>query len=354
MTDIFVLGFDPVFLDVVVTPLDSQDNKLPDFPPIGEHVANTTVNMIPGGNSLNVARILTRLTSQVFFFGSFNHFFLELMKQNIPQLHCFSTKQKEPNVTVALQFQSGEIQMNAVKYDFNVSDITFSSLFYLCYSSIIPFSNIGLNTSGPALFDFLGNFFIDLNKHVQNISNIDDINHFNDQISSFLLKQNLFTNVSIDKTFLSDSVFNQRPFDLSQKIFYFDPSSLQNFSNWSWLQSFFVEKFAFLPGYKIISVNEHEFALLKDHGVDFEFLIKKENLFLIIHESQVVTIISQSFANKELVKVPELDKKKIISSVGAGDAFNAGLLLKFSKSHDIVAACTNGIKIAQQSLTNTW
>ena len=67
MSDLFVLGFDPVFLDIIVTPLDNSNAKLSKLPPVGEHVSNTDVQLVPGGNSLNVARILCKLSKKVFF-----------------------------------------------------------------------------------------------------------------------------------------------------------------------------------------------------------------------------------------------------------------------------------------------
>ncbi len=354
MKDIFVLGFDPVFLDIVVSPLDSHNNKLANFPPIGEHVTNTHVTMVPGGNALNVARILSLLTSHVFFFGAMDTSFLERINLNISKLTCFATSKREPNVTVALQFQTGEIQMNSVKSDFSINDITAHSLFYLSFSRIVPFSNIGLNTNGPALFDFIGSFFIELTNHFQDSSLIDNLINFRDFLSSYLNNNSILSKIAQNLSIPSDPLFNDFSLNLSQKIFYFDPSSLLTFGNWSWLQSFFVDKFPFLPGYKIISVNEHEFSLMSTNNIDFDFLLAQENVFVIIHESELVTILSKSINNKTILQVPHLAETDIVSSVGAGDAFNAGLLLEFSKSFDIVSACTNGITIAQKSLTNSF
>ena len=57
MHEVFVLGFDPIFLDIIVSPVDSHLNKISSLPKIGEHMSNTHIKMIPGGNGLNFARV---------------------------------------------------------------------------------------------------------------------------------------------------------------------------------------------------------------------------------------------------------------------------------------------------------
>ena len=180
------------------------------------------------------------------------------------------------------------------------------------------------------------------------------MSNFNDFVSSFINDHAILSTISQDLSIPDDPLFNDFSLNVSNKIFYFDPSSLLNFNNWTWLRSFFTKKFANLPGYKIISVNEHEFSLMSKNGIDFDFLLSQESTFVIIHETKVVTILSKDLDKKTVLQVPHLDEIDIISSVGAGDAFNAGLLLEFSKSFDIVSACTNGITIAQKSLTNSF
>lgn len=352
MEDIFVLGFDPIFLDILVLPLDEQNKKLSSFPEIGEHITNTTVKLIPGGNSLNVARILTKLTKNVFFFSAFNSFFLELIHTNIPNLTCKSTTETEPNFTIALQFLSGEIQMNSIKSGFGITDLNVESLYYLTYSRIVPFSNIGLNKNGLLLFEKLVSFFIDLqgyidNKGTENTSILQFIDDWINKTQSKSLRQ-------LPNDFLKFNLDSLTSISISNKIFYFDPSSLKSFSSWPWLNSFFEKKFSFLPGYKIISLNEFEFDLMIKNKIDFDsFLVVEANNYLIVHETDIITIYTKSLKNKFVISVPKVNSELIISSVGAGDSFNAGVLYEFSKSFNILSAINYGILIAQKFLTNS-
>lgn len=351
MNSPFVLGFDPIFLDVIVTPLDKDNAKLNEFPIIGEHITNTNVKFIPGGNSLNVAKILSKLTSNVYFFGAINPLFMELIRSDVPHLLCKSTSERDFNVTVALQFKSGEIQMNSLKSSFSSNDLNFESLYYLTYSRIIPFSNIGLNLDGVSLFDELASYFIELSKFFKINS------ESNENLSPFIAKwlERQKNNNSKIKTGSSNdlNVFKNTSVDISSKIFYFDPSSLLSFKEWNWLDSFFKNLYSFLPGFKIISLNEHEFSLMTKNNINFNVFLRNENNFLIIHESDTVNLFTKSLNNKKSVSVPKINENLIKSSVGAGDAFNAGLLFEFSKSNDIISGIINGIKIAQQFLTDS-
>ena len=342
---IFVLGFDPVFLDIIVSPLDNANQKLADFPPIGEHVTNTNVVFVPGGNALNVARVLTKITTDVYFFGSMDNYFLELVHSNLPSLNCFATRIKEPNVTVAMQFQNGEIQMNSLKSGFSTQDLTVQALLYVTLSQIIPFSNIGLNAEGPPLFDFLTSFFIDLSQSFQSSSGKFSYQALKEFMVNWFVTHGS-DHLNQEFSSIDTSLFDNLTFNLSSKISYFDPSSLKTFSNWSWLNSFFSDQFALLPGYKIISLNEYEFALLEKNNISFPHFLNHKNCFVIIHDSKSVTILSFNNSDKITLKVPPLDEKDIVSSVGAGDSFNAGLLYDFSLSFDIVSACKAGISIA--------
>ena len=351
LKDIFVLGFDPIFLDILVSPLDQNKNKLNNFPEIGEHVPNTIVKLIPGGNSLNVARMLTKLTSNVFFFGAFNSFFLELIHSNISNLTCISTTNAEPNFTIAIQFNSGEIQMNSIKAGFGINDLNLESIFYLIYSRIVPFSNIGLNAKGPDLFDQIASLFIELKNQIgdsgEERKNIEQflVNWLH---NSKITEQN---SPSIDKLF--QNINSLTSIHISKKIFYFDPSSLKSFTHWTWLILFIQEKFTYLPGYKIISINEYEFSLMIKNKINFNFFLSKNDNYLIVHETNIVTIYTKNLENETVVSVPKIDPNLIISSVGAGDSFNAGLLYEFSKSLNIYSAVNHGIYIVQQFLTNT-
>ena len=351
MNNLFVLGFDPIFLDVIVTPLDKENSKFTEFPIIGEHITNTNVKFIPGGNSFNVAKILSKLTSNVFFFGAINPLFMELIRSNVPHLICKSTSQRDFNITIALQFQSGEIQMNSLKSSFSVNDLNFESLYYLTYSKIIPFSNVGLNFDGISLFDKLASYFIELKNFIQkNPKNNENVPQF---IIKWLEEQKNNNLNKIEESSDDLNIFSNTLIDIDSKIFYFDPSSLLSFKDWDWLNNFFKNSFAFLPGSKIISLNEHEFSLMTQNNINFNDFLNGENTYLIIHESSLVSLFTNSLKNKKVVSVPKIDEDLIISSVGAGDAFNAGLLFELSKSYDIISSITNGIKIAQQFITDS-
>jgi len=55
-----------------------------------------------------------------------------------------------------------------------------------------------------------------------------------------------------------------------------------------------------------------------------------------------------SIKNKTLIFVPPIDEKEIKLLVGAGDAFNAGLIKNFFQSSDISNAVEKGVNIAQK------
>ena len=350
----FVLGFDPVFLDILVSPFDQKNQKLSSLPKIGEHITTTEVSMIPGGNSLNVARVLAKITDEVYFFSSFNNFFLELVQNNIPPLHAIATRSQEPNYTVALQFKHGEIQMNSLHYFFGLQDISFNSLYYLTFSKVVPFSNIGLNKQAPEVFDFLSNYFSifnDFQLRSPSLDSFDLIKEFFSENHPMFDKLSLFSE-GFPKEFSHD--LTNQSFNISQKIFYFDPSSLKSFTNWNWLNHFITNKFGPLPGFKIISLNEHEYNLMKTNLVDFQtFLEKSPRNFLIVHESTNIRYFQHSLDNMKELSVPSLNEDTIVTSVGAGDSFNAGLIYEFSKSFDIISACSYAITVAQRYMTNT-
>lgn len=356
MTEIFVLGFDPVFIDILVTPLTPESTPLSSFPKIGEHIANTKISMVPGGNGLNVARVLSLLTPQVLFFSNFNPFFAELLRTNTEYLQYYSTKSLTPNITVALQFSTGEVQMNAVSSFFGPEDLSFTSLLYLCLSNVVPFSNLGLNTKGPSLFDFLCSFFNNLKDFLYTISHDSDRETNFDKLVNFIrLQESTFPLSFVDpEPTLSDfsKLLSFTP-NLDHKVFYFDSSTLQSFTKWNWLQEFLSQEFKDLPGHKIITINEYEFESLKSHNIDLNLFLTGTQTFMVVHESTKVTIYQKNLKNVTVLPVPVLEADRIVTSVGAGDSFTAGLLYDYVQSFDIFSACNHAITIAQRYLTNT-
>ena len=258
-------------------------------------------------------------------------------------------------MTVALQFKTGEIQMNSISHFFSISDLNFKSLFFLTFSKVVPFSNLGLNKKAIRLFDFFTTYFIGLESFLNNSHISDKFDLVTTYISNITKTNEDLIHLKIDSQELILSEINEPRIDLSNKIFYFDPSTVTSFVDWTWLKTFFNKKFANLPGFKIISLNEHEYQLIESNGINFdEFLIISKNNFLIVHESTKITYFQNSIQNKDFIQVPYLNEDKIISSVGAGDAFNAGLVYKFSRTHDIFDACKYGITIAQKHLTGSF
>jgi sugar/nucleoside kinase (ribokinase family) len=352
MKNFYVLGFDPVFLDILVTPFNIKGEILTNFPAIGEHIENTTVSIIPGGNSLNFAHALTNITKNVYFFCAANNFVTHLIRKHIPSLNCVTTTEKDPNFTVAIQFRSGEIQMNAVTSSFSIQDISKKSLLYLSFSNIVPFSNLGLNSHALILFVFISDFFIEMNKIFSLVPSIKDINC--EFIFNYINNLDLFKNNHNDIIEFKREEFSEIFVNLSKKIFYFDPSTLKSFLDWEWLKFFLINKFALLPGFKIITLNENEYQQMFENEIDFDGFLQNQKSFLIIHEAKLVTIFEKSLRNKTLIKVPDLNGKNIISTVGAGDVFNAGLVLKFSSTFNIVKSVEFGIQLAQKFLVNGW
>jgi sugar/nucleoside kinase (ribokinase family) len=69
---------------------------------------------------------------------------------------------------------------------------------------------------------------------------------------------------------------------------------------------------------------------------------------VIVHSSKMVKVFQGSLVNATIFSVPKLDHYQIKSTIGAGDAFNAGFLLDFSLHYKLETAIKNGIKIAQE------
>lgn len=354
MKNIMVLGFDPVFLDIIVTPLDNNNMKIQDLPEGSEHLTNTKIKLSPGGNGLNVARVLSELQTNVYFIGNFDTNFEELVKKNSPKLNLISLTQKEPNYTVALQFIKHEKQLNSFSSDFNANDLTFESLLLLTISNIIPFSNIGLNSSGESLFEFISDYFNNLKSQTEFLNKITSpkliletlkeiITSIGDKKLALDPLRDNFKFTEIINNFILHSVK-----EIDKKIFYFDPSTLSNFTSFDWLNSFLEFKFSTLPGYKFITVNEHEYNSFLNNKLDFNLILKNKNNFVIKHDEKEVIVYNSSLEDYFKISVPKIDIEKIKTSVGAGDAFNAGFLYNFGLNYDIKSGIKFAIQIAQK------
>ena len=85
----------------------------------------------------------------------------------------------------------------------------------------------------------------------------------------------------------------------------------------------------------------------------FSSFLKKKQNFLIVHSSDVVQIFQESIDQYNVISVPKIENNAISVTVGAGDAFNAGLLLDFANKFEIQSAVERGIEVAQKYITGT-
>jgi len=357
--EIIALGYDPVFVDIITTPKDPDGKNLTDLPPAGEHIPNTDIKLISGGNALNVAKMMSNLGHNTFFVAAMDTFFKNLVEKEVPKLSLISTRDQAPNYTLALHLADGEVQMNNVRYGFDVPDLSPTAYVLLALSKIVPFSNFGLNKHANNLFPHIAKFlkdFYDL------IAKRDIYQAPEDALGNLIAKYT----VDYDTYDLESDSFFTHCFELlvkqvknqavGEKVYYLDPSTLKGFNDWAWLRSFVHDHLAdpVLKGHKVISVNEFEFELMKSHKLPLENIAHDTSDFYVIqHGIEQVRIWQKGVptANPSVVDVPGLKREKIITTVGAGDVFNAGVLSAFMSNYNMESAVGNGITVVQKYLT---
>lgn len=356
-----VFGYDPVFLDILVTPKDKKGNTLHDLPKLGEHVPNTDIKLVAGGNALNVAKVMSKLGQghEVMLVANMNSFFMSLIRKVIKQIQLYATTDQEPNYTCALHLRDGEWQMNAIKHGFAQEHLTPTAFVLLALSSVIPFSNFGLNQlAAPRLYSRMIRF---LNGYTKLFESKTIYERIKPSITELIKKHTLnhsSYNTKEDETFqryLGILVKTIKEKKLGDKLFYLDPSTLADFKKWKWLQQFIQKELSTLKGYKLISLNEHEYELMVKHDVPLYKATQQEESKIIVlqHDTKSVKIWKQGIPQDEplIVEVPPLDPNKIVTTVGAGDSWNAGLLSSFLESKDIIKSTETANQVAQQYLT---
>ncbi len=295
MSDSIAIGYDPVFLDVLVKIKDEDGNLLKKVPyQAGSHYPFSEISLEPGGNGLNLAKTLSRLRHDpVTFVGKVNTVMRALLSP-YENLQVVSVKDQEPNITVSLELEQGEFQINYKHVGFAPDDLTPQAITLFQESRVNTYSNLGLNPSALELYDFLASKILDSGRLLEG------------------------------------------------KISVFDPSTLLAFDQWEVLREFFEEKFSRLPGVKIVSVNEEEYQLLRGNGA-----LKESKGFMIVVHSTSQVVVHDGEKTRFLVPPLPGPAKQLL---GAGDAFNAGLVQGFLTGCSVVESVRRAIETAQQHI----
>lgn len=362
-----IIGYDPVFVDVLVHPYGSDGKILNNLPPLGEHVPNTGVWFVAGGNGFNVAKTMSYLHPNVTFVATMTPHYMGLAQEAAPNLNLLSVKEVEPNYTIALHLGGGEIQMNSVNQGFGVEGLTRAGLWGLLQTDLVPFSNIGLNKEGEKLF-------LEMAAFIQEVSDLTTVHQEDlqeggrvmgrlaEEIEGLVEKKNRPGDVVGHQTIdMPDPNTGELPTISVDKTYYFDPSTLAGFGGWHWLPTFLTDIFPALPGQKILSVNEHEAQKLVDHGITFGEILDHPNVIIVQHESgKVQTWESTNEPKNEtktqptVTKVEKLHSDEIVTSVGAGDSFVAGLLVHYLSSRNAKDATKAGVQTARNHLLGKY
>ena len=298
-------GFDLTFIDINVSPIDSEQSSLiRDFPPVGSHHTNTEIDFRPGGNGFNLCRTLASLGRETTFVGPSSFHFEQLVSDLQVSLEILPIADVDVSYTAILNREEGEIQFNSVKGNLAPVNLTPELLGIYSKSTLKSISNISLNTTS---IEWISSLLLSL-------------------IDSQLVEKG--KEVPTFPKLLS--LFRETSFD---GILFIDPCDISHFPR---LNDFglILKQLKKFNGEKYLSVNEFEIQALqnvfnKSPGEISEFL----EIPIIFHTADKV-----KYYGKEnyTLSTKTLVQKKTF--VGAGDCFNGGFLHSLFNSTSIMDA----------------
>ena len=140
-------GFDLTFIDINVSPFDSERLSLiKDFPPIGSHHTNTDLEFRPGGNGYNLCRTLASLGRKTTYVGPSSSHFEQLVGELQIPLQIYPIKNVNVSFTTILNLEDGEIQLNSIKSNLAPNNLNAGLFDLFNRSPLKSISNISLNS----------------------------------------------------------------------------------------------------------------------------------------------------------------------------------------------------------------
>lgn len=300
------VGFDPTFIDALLTPLNPDGMPLDCFPDPGTHHVHNELRMSVGGNGYNFARTLSQIGKSVTFVGPYDSMFetMHIAEGDRFKLRRLTLPQRT-NWTIGVNLAAGEVQFNKADTSLTEADASEEVKQAFVQSPIKSLSNIGLNPQGPEWATALVKACPDpLTEHQVMYLDPSDLSAHKDLKARLRKLWSAIANLNRD-----------------------NPCGLTSF---------------------LITVNEHEYHRLFDSSNDRSRIQNETNGMVVLHGAERV---HTWFPNgkKQTFDVPKLDKRDHqLNFVGAGDAFNAILVAHLLKGNDSSAAVRDAIIGAKQ------
>ncbi len=300
--DMIYGGFDPTFIDINILPFNEDNSSLiANFPPLGSHHSQTSINLIPGGNGFNLCRTLSNFGRSVTFVGPSSPLYENLVKEQKIALKIKPIKNAEVNFTGIINLQEGEIQFNSVKSYLSTEHLSADIIDCYRKSPLKSVSNIALN---PTSIEWNSSLVLSL---------------WTSDVLEYIHKQTDPLSILKDqKTTYFDG------------ILFIDPSDISHFKKLLELQ-IFLSELKKLEGDKFLSLNERELKCLtgqfqKNPQELYEFL----HIPIIFHSADEVI-----FYGKNQIKLKTKHLTKKTTFVGAGDCFNGAFIHSFFNNNSV-------------------
>ena len=305
-------GFDLSFIDINVSPIDSnQSTLIKDFPPIGSHHTDTEIDFRPGGNGFNLCRTLASLGRKTVYVGPSSFHFEQLVKDLQIPLEIHPIADVNVSFTTILNLEEGEIQFNSVRGNLAPANLNPKLIEIYDKSPLKSISNISLNSTS---IEWICSLLLCL-------------------IDSRLLEEDETSKFSRLLSVSQETSF--------EGILFIDPCDISRFPR---LREFgqILKQFRKFRGEKFLSVNEFEIKALqkifnKSPSEMSDFL----DIPIIFHTADFV-----KYYGKEKYKIPTKKLTQKRSFVGAGDCFNGSFLHSLFNSSSISDAIEFAIESA--------
>ncbi len=151
------IGFDPVFLDVIAKLLEADGSSARALPKPGQHHPWASIQIIPGGNGFNFARALFLHGYDVRYWSKIDSIYEAMLKKEEPDMSFASVcaVQDASNITVALEIEEGEIQINDARHGIHPDELSDQAMQAFKRSEVNTYLNLGLNPHALRLYERL-------------------------------------------------------------------------------------------------------------------------------------------------------------------------------------------------------